>query len=65
MQEHTWWEFETFHPTRVGLEEGPEKRTYYITGVRELEKGVVRLEHKNREGERVDVVWDERVGKRS
>jgi hypothetical protein len=38
-----------------------EKRTYYLTGVRELDPaGVFRLEHKNREGEKVDIVWDQR-----
>ncbi|GAA5976139.1 hypothetical protein JCM11641_003291 [Rhodosporidiobolus odoratus] len=58
--EHTWWEFETFHPMRPGQEEGTDKRTYYLTGVRTLDfTGVVRLEHKNREGERVDIVWDQ------
>ncbi|GAA6043754.1 hypothetical protein JCM8097_006654 [Rhodosporidiobolus ruineniae] len=63
--EHTWWEFETFHPIRPGLEEALDKRTYYLTGVRTLgEDGVVRLEHKNREGERVDVVWDQGVRKK-
>jgi len=61
LQEHTWWEFETFHPLRPGQEEGVEKRTYYITGVRTMsEEGIVRLEHKNREGEKVDLIWDQR-----
>lgn len=50
---------------RAAREEGREKRTYYVTGVKELEKGVVRLEHKNREGEKVDVIWDGRLGKRA
>ncbi|GAA6052081.1 hypothetical protein JCM3770_006621 [Rhodotorula araucariae] len=60
--EHTWWEFETFHPTRPGQEEGVDKRTYYITGVRQLDAdGIFRLEHKNREGERVDLIWDQRT----
>jgi len=59
--EHTWWEFETFHPIRPGLEEALDKRTYYVTNVRPIEPGVVKLEHKNREGERVDVVWDGRA----
>ncbi|GAA5937037.1 hypothetical protein JCM3775_001934 [Rhodotorula graminis] len=60
--EHTWWEFETFHPIRPGQEEGVDKRTYYISGVRRLDKdGIFRLEHKNREGERVDIVWDQRA----
>ncbi|GAA5935472.1 uncharacterized protein JCM15063_001047 [Sporobolomyces koalae] len=60
--EHTWWEFETFHPIRPGQEEGLDKRTYYITGVRTLSPdGIVRLEHKNREGERVDLIWDQRT----
>ncbi|BGP41044.1 hypothetical protein JCM10449v2_005013 [Rhodotorula kratochvilovae] len=59
--EHTWWEFETFHPIRPGQEEGVDKRTYYITAVRQLDAdGIFRLEHKNREGERVDLVWDQR-----
>ncbi|GAA5955944.1 hypothetical protein JCM10213_000075 [Rhodosporidiobolus nylandii] len=59
--EHTWWEFETFHPIRPGQEEGVDKRTYYLTGVRTLEpEGIIRLEHKNRDGERVDLVWDQR-----
>ena len=61
-QEHTWWEFETFHPIRDGREEGTEKRTYYLSGVRNLDQGIVRLEHKNREGERVDIIWDGRAG---
>lgn len=61
-QEHTWWEFETFHPIRPGQEEGVDKRTYYITGVRQLDKeGIFRLEHRNREGERVDLIWDQRA----
>ncbi|GAA6058934.1 hypothetical protein JCM10212_002886 [Sporobolomyces blumeae] len=60
--EHTWWEFETFHPIRSGQEEALDKRTYYITGVRTLSPdGIVRLEHKNREGERVDIIWDQRT----
>ncbi|GAA5859839.1 hypothetical protein JCM8547_004350 [Rhodosporidiobolus lusitaniae] len=64
--EHTWWEFETFHPIRPGQEEGVEKRTYYLTSVRQLDpSGVYRLEHKNREGERVDIVWDQREKKAS
>lgn len=58
--EHTWWEFVTFHAIRPGLVEGSDKRTYYLTGVRVLEHGVARLEHKNREGERVDIIWDGR-----
>ncbi|GAA5829150.1 hypothetical protein JCM3766R1_000995 [Sporobolomyces carnicolor] len=59
--EHTWWEFETFHPTRPGQEENVDKRTYYITGVRTLsDDGIVRLEHKNREGEKIDIIWDQR-----
>ncbi|GAA5844194.1 hypothetical protein JCM11251_006713 [Rhodosporidiobolus azoricus] len=63
--EHTWWEFETFHPIRPAQEEAVEKRTYYLTAVRSLDgdRGVVRLEHKNRDGERVDVVWDQRERK--
>ncbi|CEQ42010.1 SPOSA6832_03781, partial [Sporobolomyces salmonicolor] len=64
MSEHTWWDFETFHPTRPGQEEGLDKRTYYMTGVRTLSTdGIFRLEHKNREGERVDLVWDGRQRK--
>ncbi|GAA5861264.1 hypothetical protein JCM1840_003134 [Sporobolomyces johnsonii] len=66
MSEHTWWEFETFHPTRPGQEEGLDKRTYYITGVRTLSPdGIFRLEHKNREGERVDLIWDGRQRKQA
>ncbi|KAK4046471.1 hypothetical protein OIO90_006555 [Microbotryomycetes sp. JL221] len=61
--EHTWWEFETFHPIRPGQEEALEKRTYYITGIKHLERDIVRLEHKNREGERVDIIFDAREGK--
>lgn len=60
-QEHTWWEFETFHPTRPGLEEALHKRTYYLTGVRRLDKGVIRMEHRNRERERIDIIWDARA----
>lgn len=56
--EHTWWRFETFHPIRPGKEEGVEKRTYYITAVRELGNGVIRIEHRNHESERVDIIWD-------
>ncbi|GAA5823926.1 hypothetical protein JCM5353_007339 [Sporobolomyces roseus] len=60
--EHTWWEFETFHPIRPGQEEAVDKRTYYITGVRTLTAdGIVRIEHKNREGERIDLIWDQRL----
>lgn len=59
--EHTWWEFVTFHPIRPGLLESVDKRTYYLTGERTLDPaGVVRLEHKNKEGERVDVIYDRR-----
>ncbi|BGO99555.1 Multifunctional methyltransferase subunit TRM112 [Rhodotorula toruloides] len=59
--EHTWWEFETFHPIRPGQEEALDKRTYYVTGVRQLDAaGIYRIEHKNREGERVDIIWDQR-----
>lgn len=43
-------------------EESLDKRTYYLTSVRPIESGVVRLEHTNREGERVDVLWDGRAG---
>ncbi|GAA6005934.1 hypothetical protein JCM10207_007280 [Rhodosporidiobolus poonsookiae] len=59
--EHTWWEFETFHPIRPGQEEGVDKQTYYLTSVRTLDakQGIFRLEHRNREGERVDVVWQQ------
>lgn len=59
--EHTWWEFETYHPIRDGQEEALDKRTYYLTAVRNLDQGIVRLEHKNREGERVDIIWDGRA----
>ncbi|KAM0754798.1 hypothetical protein T439DRAFT_321844 [Meredithblackwellia eburnea MCA 4105] len=59
--EHTWWEFATFHPNRPGLVESVDKRTYYLTGVRILDsQGVARLEHKNREGERIDIIYDRR-----
>ncbi|SGZ31798.1 BQ5605_C042g12004 [Microbotryum silenes-dioicae] len=61
--EHTWWEFETFHPIRPGKHESIEKRTYYLSAVRHLESGVVRLEHKNQENERADVIWDAREGR--
>ncbi|BGP56139.1 hypothetical protein JCM8202v2_003750 [Rhodotorula sphaerocarpa] len=64
--EHTWWDFETFHPTRAAQEEFKDKRTYYLTAVRQLDStGVYRLEHKNREGERVDVLWDQRDNRRT
>ncbi|KAM0786496.1 hypothetical protein ACM66B_001954 [Microbotryomycetes sp. NB124-2] len=63
--EHTWWEFETFHPIRAGQEEALEKRTYYLTGVKHLERDIVKLEHKNREGEKVDIIWDGRAGRAS
>jgi hypothetical protein len=46
---------------RPALEEGLEKRTYYLTGLRGIGKGVTRLEHKNREGEKVDLIWDGRM----
>lgn len=60
-QEHTWWEFETFHPIRPGQEEAVDKRTYYLSNVRQLDAaGIFRLEHKNREGERIDIIWDQR-----
>lgn len=66
LQEHTWWDFETFHPTRAAQEETKDKRTYYLTAVRQLDStGVYRLEHKNREGERVDVLWDQRDNRRT
>jgi len=29
--------------------------------VRLLDRGIIRLEHKNREGERVDIIWDGRA----
>ncbi|GAA6002825.1 uncharacterized protein JCM10292_001320 [Rhodotorula paludigena] len=59
--EHTWWEFETFHPIRPGQEEAVDKRTYYLSNVRQLDAaGIFRLEHKNREGERIDIIWDQR-----
>ncbi|GAA5988113.1 hypothetical protein JCM10908_002067 [Rhodotorula pacifica] len=64
--EHTWWEFETFHPIRPSQEEAKDKRTYYITGVRQLDAaGIYRLEHKNREGERIDILWDQRDPRRA
>ncbi|GAA5868713.1 hypothetical protein JCM3774_003633 [Rhodotorula dairenensis] len=64
--EHTWWEFETFHPIRPSHEEGKEKRTYYVTAVRQVDAaGIYRLEHKNREGERVDILWDQRDTRRA
>ena len=47
---------------RTLVEEGLGKRTYYLVGVRTLDSGVIRLEHKNREGERVDVIMDNRIG---
>lgn len=46
---------------RARLEESVEKRTYYLTDVHPIEKGVVRLEHSNRENERVDVIFDSRL----
>ena len=65
-QEHTWWEFETFHPIRPSHEEAKDKRTYYITAVRQVDPaGIYRLEHKNREGERVDILWDQRETRRA
>lgn len=64
--EHTWWEFETFHPIRPNHEEAKDKRTYYITAVRQVDPaGIYRLEHKNREGERVDILWDQRETRRA
>ncbi|GAA5968475.1 hypothetical protein JCM8115_006402 [Rhodotorula mucilaginosa] len=64
--EHTWWEFETFHPIRPSHEEAKDKRTYYITAVRQVDPaGIYRLEHKNREGERVDILWDQRESRRA
>ena len=57
-QEHTWIDYETAHPIRPGKEEGVGKRTYYLSGVKHLEPGVVRISHSNREGEHVDVIWD-------
>lgn len=59
-QEHSWWSFETFHPLRPALFESVDKRNYYLTNVRPLDAGVVRLEHKNREGERLDIIFDRR-----
>ncbi|KAK4696583.1 hypothetical protein P7C70_g8353, partial [Phenoliferia sp. Uapishka_3] len=61
--EHSWYEFTTFHPIRPGLAESVEKRNYYLTSVRVVDPGVVRLEHKNREGERVDIIYDRRGSK--
>lgn len=54
------WEFATFHPIRPGLFESVDKRNYYLTNVRMLDHGVTRLEHKNREGERLDIIYDRR-----
>lgn len=51
---------------RPSLEEATDKRTYYITAVRQLDPdGIYRFEHKNREGERVDILWDQRDSSRS
>lgn len=58
--EHTWIEHEPFFPLRNALEEGVKKRTYYLTSARLIEQGVTRLVHQNKEGERVDIVFDNR-----
>lgn len=59
-QEHTWFEYDSFYPMRPPLTEAKEKRTYYLTRVEQLTAGVTRMEHSNREGERIDIVWDAR-----
>lgn len=50
---------------RDALAEAVEKRTYYLVAVESLAEDVVRLEHKTREGERMDVIWDGRALKAS
>ncbi|BGP51738.1 hypothetical protein JCM10450v2_007688 [Rhodotorula kratochvilovae] len=59
--EHTWHAYLPSLPHRPPQVEGTDKRTYYLSAVRQLDdEDIFRFEHKDRDGRRVDVVWDQR-----
>ena len=59
-QEHTWVELKSGHPLREPMEELVDKLTYYITDAVSVSPGIIKLMHSNRDGGRLDVIFDGR-----